>query len=218
MSEVKEEKTGSKKPSVKKGSASSEMVIGAAANQIKKSVDMLKGAVDAVNELGTKAENFQALIAQKEDRVKELDVEFSEKKRAAQVNLDLEIKADENKVVTEVLAKNNEVAINTVELSELKARAERSDAEVKADKDKAVAIATSAMKKDHDNAMLLKDAEFKAKEAENLAQISNLKSQVEMYKAQCASWEKALEQERAAGVERSKAASIGTLNVGQPTK
>lgn len=207
-----------KKAAPKKGNASSELVIGTAANAMKKAHDELKKAVDIVGGLGEKAENFQALIAQKEDRIKEIDVEYAEKKRAASVNLDLEIKADEDAAVKRILAENNQAAVDNAELAELRSRANRSDEAMRSEINKAVGAATSSMKKDHENAIALKDAQFAADKAQDKATIESLNKQVVYLEQQCRSWENALNQERAAGIERAKASAVGTINVAGPAK
>ena len=58
--------------------------------------------------------------------------------------------------------------------------------------------------------------EFEKKEADNKAAITQLTDKVKFLEEQVGYWKEALEEERKAGVERSKASSIGTLNVGTP--
>ncbi len=218
MSKEVEDKTTKTSAPKKKGTVHSEMVLGAAALMIKKSVDSLHAAVDTVSKLSEQAENYQGLIAQKEDRVKELDVEFAEKKRQKDVELQISVRADEDKMVTDILVKHNKVAVDATELTELKASVEKNEKEISDDKAKAIAMATSAMSKDHKNEIALKDSEFKATQAQSVARIESLTSEVTFLRGEVASWKGALDAERSASVERSKANAIGSLNVGTPGK
>lgn len=202
----------------KKGTKESELVIGSAANAIKKSLDDLKKAVDTVSELGTQAENYQALIVQREERIKEIDQEYSEKRRAANVAFDLDMKADQEKAIEEVLSKGSKVAIDDSELTDLRTKAQKNEEEMKREISSAVHAATGSMKKDHDNAMALRAAEVKAEQAENAAKINALTAQVSYLEKENKSWQDALAAERTASVERSKANAIGSINVGGPSK
>jgi hypothetical protein len=216
MSETKTEKKAV--VTSKKGSANTEVVIGSAAQLIKKSVDGLRTAVETVNKLGEQAENYQGLIAQKEARVAELDIEYKEKRRAAEVELEVSIKQDETKVVAAILERQGKIAISQEELVDLRNKSSKGEAEVKAEIQKAVGEVTGRLTKQHESELKLKEAEVKATAAESVAKIQNLEMQVSFLKDQVDSWKNALDAERSASVERSKANAVGSINLGNSGK
>lgn len=218
MSETTKPAESGKAPVKKKGTAATELIIGSAASNIRKSLTALGDAVKTVESLGDKAEEMQGLIAQREDRIKELDVTFAETKRQKQVELDLKVKEDEQKVVNDVLAKNNLVAIPQDELNAIKANLTKATNEMQSEISKAVHSATAAMKKEHEAAAALTAAQNETKEAANKAKLDTFESKVKFLEEQVEMWKGALDAERQAGVERAKASSVGTINVGATGK
>ena len=218
MSETTKPAESGKNPIKKKGTQATEVIIGSAALNIRKSLTALSDAVKTVESLGDKAEEMQGLIAQREDRIKELDVMFAETKRQKTVELDLKVKEDEQKVVNDVLAKNNLVAIPQAELDNIKANLTKATSEMNSEIQKAVGAATSSLKKDHESAVALTAAENKAKEAANTAMLATTESKLKFLEEQVEMWKSALDAERQAGVERAKASSVGSINVGNTGK
>lgn len=218
MSETTKPAESGKPVVKKKGTQATEVIIGSAALNIRKSLAALGDAVKTVESLGDKAEEMQGLIAQREDRIKELDVTFAETKRQKQVELDLKVKEDEQKVVNDVLAKNSLVAIPQAELDNIKANLTKATSEMNSEIQKAVGAATASLKKDHEAAVALTAAENRTKEAANTAMLATTESKLKFLEEQVEMWKGALDAERQAGVERSKASSIGVLNVGNPGK
>lgn len=198
----------------KKGNQATEVIIGAAAANIRKSINELGNAIKTVESLGDKAEEMQGLIAQREDRIKELDVTFAETKRQKQVELDLKVKEDEQAVVSSVLSKNNMVAVPQTELDNLRNDLRKATSEMQAEVSKAVNAATSAMAKEHKAASELIASQNETKEAANKAMLDTLKAQNAFLEQQVEMWKNALDAERQAGVERAKASAVGTINVG----
>lgn len=198
----------------KVNSTTTEAVLGQASASLKKGVIELKAATGVLETLETKAEELTLTIVSKEEKIKELDVVYAEKARQHDVEFGLKVKEDTLKTVKEVLALHKLMTIPEQELEDL--RKGLSDCETEQDtRVKAeVAKASGAIAGNYDQRVKLLEAEYRAKEAGNLARIENLTSQVESYKHSIEEWKGQLDAERKASVERAKAGSIGTLNVG----
>jgi chromosome segregation ATPase len=217
MSKETPENTKVEKPK-KKGTPGTEVIIGSAANVLKKAVDNIKSAVSDVDQLVAKAEEQQGIIAQREERIAELDVEFKEKKRQKDVELEDQLRESKRDTVDKILGEQNLVAIDKVEHAKLTGDIQQIKVEAQNEASRATAIATSNMKKEHENAMALQKAGFERDQAENKAKLDNANSQIEFLREQCKKWEEALNAERQASVERSKANAIGTITVGNTGK
>src|ERR1700747_388440 len=102
-----------------KKSATTELVLGQAAQNITKAVSELNSATEAVNKLSTLGEELTLLVANKEEAIAALEVQYAEKARQADVDLDLSMKANTERVVTSYLNENGKVAIAKAELSSL---------------------------------------------------------------------------------------------------
>jgi hypothetical protein len=198
----------------KKTNATTELVLGQAAQNIKKAVAELVTATEAVKQLESKGEELTLLVANKEEAIATLDIQFKEKERQLNVDLDLSFKAHTDKVVTEYLKSVNKVAVPTSELNDMKKELDTTKANFEATVKKEVAVAVNSVKSNYESDIKLMNAEYKAKEAENLSKIgvlaeknSFLEKQVEQLYAQ-------LNAERSAGIERAKAGSVGSINVG----
>jgi hypothetical protein len=59
------------------------------------------------------------------------------------------------------------------------------------------------------------EMEFKMKEADNIAKLKQNEETITLLKSQIEFLGKQLDAERAAGTERAKSSSVGTINVGQ---
>jgi ABC-type transporter Mla subunit MlaD len=92
-----------KNTTTKKASASTEIVLGQAAQQIAKAVSELNAATSTVGQLVTQAEELTLQVANKESQIADLEVQYAEKARQAEVEFDLNVKANAERVVTEWL-------------------------------------------------------------------------------------------------------------------
>lgn len=198
----------------KTASVSSEIVLGSGIVELKKVLASMDNAHAKFSGLIETAEKLQIEIAAKEDKLKQLDVEQEEKIRANAVLFDLQVKADQNRVVEEVLTAQNKMAVLKVVFESLTQNLESYKTDF-ADKVKHdVDAASRGIAANFENKSKLLEAEYKAKEAGNLAEIAQLNKQVTFLTTELERWKKALDDERAASVERAKASSISTLNVG----
>jgi len=201
-------KTGTRKASV-----STEIVLGQAAQQITKAVAELNSATSSINQLTDKAEELTLLVANKEDAIKALEVEFTEKERQLKVDLDLSFKANTERVVNEYLGSVNQVSISSTELKTLRADLEDAKTNVEAQIKREIGSVASTLKTQYENEIKLIHSENKAIAAENAAKIGTLATQNKFLEEQVTKLYLQLDAERAAGIERAKAGSVGSINV-----
>lgn len=202
-----------KTTTAKKASVSTEIVLGQAAQQITKAVAELNNATASVNQLTSKAEELTLLVANKEEAIKALEVEFTEKERQLKVDLDLSFKANTDRVVNEYLSSVNKVAVSASELSTLKSELEEAKSNTEAQVKREVAAVASSLKSQYENEIKLIHSENKAIAAENAAKIGTLATQNKFLEEQVTKLYLQLDAERAAGIERAKAGSVGSINV-----
>jgi len=199
---------------VKKGTIGTEVIIGQSAVALKKVVGDITAAVGLItDDLVEKAENLSAQIADKEAKIVDLDVEFAEKRRQAEVSLDIALQSNADAKVTSILTSQGKIAVSRVDfdslnntLSSLK---DKFDSEVR----KAEQTAFGIAKKELEQSLKNKDLEFAAKKAQNEAELSQKDAQIKFLNEQVTMWKSALDSERTAGVERAKASSIGAVNI-----
>jgi hypothetical protein len=207
-----------KTPVTKKASASTEIVLGAAAQQVQKAVSELNNATSTINQLASRADELTLLVANKEDAIEALSVAFEEKERQLKVDLDLSFKSNTDKVVTDHLRNNGQVAISSSELETL--RKELTDVKTNLDSQvkREVATVAATLKNQYENEIKLIQSENKAVAAENTAKIGTLATQNKFLEEQVTKLYLQLDAERAAGIERAKAGSVGSINVSGSNK
>lgn len=197
----------------KKASASTEIVLGQAAQQITKAVSELASATNTINKMVEQAEELTLQVANKEEAIISLDVAFAEKERQLKVDLDLSFRANTDRVVNEYLTSVGKTVIPASELSSLRKELD----EVKSNTDglikKEIATVVSSLKSQYENEIKLIHSENKAIAAENAAKIGTLANQNEFLSEQVTKLYLQLDAERAAGIERAKAGSVGSINV-----
>ena len=135
-----------KTTTAKKSSASTEIVLGQAAQQITKAVAELNNATSTINQLTGKAEELTLLVANKEEAIKALEVEFTEKERQLKVDLDLSFKANTDRVVNEYLTSVNQVSISGTELKTLRAELEEAKTSGEAQIKREISTVVSTLK------------------------------------------------------------------------
>lgn len=207
-----------KTTTAKKASVSTEIVLGQAAQQITKAVAELNNATASVNQLTAKAEELTLLVANKEEAIKALEVEFAEKERQLKVDLDLSFKANTDRVVNEYLTSVNKVAVSASELNTLKSELEEAKSNTEAQIKREVSAVASNLKSQYENEIKLIHSENKAIAAENAAKIGTLATQNKFLEEQVTKLYLQLDAERAAGIERAKAGSVGSINVAPSSK
>jgi hypothetical protein len=201
------------KPATKKGSVSTETVLGQAAQQIAKAITELNNATTTVTQLVTKADELSLLVANKEEQIQELQVQYQEKARQAQVEFDLNVKAHAEHVVTQWLTANGKVAVDSTELTDLENELATTKANADAETKRQVASAVASVKSQYENDIKLLHSENKAISVENATKITALVEKNKFLEDQMTKVYGQLDAERTASVERARASSVGSINL-----
>lgn len=211
-------KTGAAGSSAKKATANTEIVLGAAAQQITKAVNELNNACKTISQLTTQSEELTLLVANKEEAITNLETQFSEKERQLKVDLDLSFKSNTERVVTNYLNSVGQTAISTSELNALRTELETVMASTEETVRTEVASAVSRIKTQYEAEIKLLHSDNKAVAAENSAKIGTLTSQNTFLQEQVDKLYEQLNAERQAGIQRAQSSSVGTINLSAPTK
>jgi predicted RNase H-like nuclease (RuvC/YqgF family) len=202
----------------KSSSKTTEMVLGQAAQQITKAVAELNSAVNTVNQLKSEAEELTLLVANKEEEIASLETTYAEKSRQSAVDFELNMKANAEKVVTEVLRASGKEAISSTELKALRQELESVKANADANTKSQVAEVAASLKAQFENDLRFMQSENKAVAAENASRIGVLNEKNSFLESQVAKLYEQLNAERSASIERAKAGAIGNINVGDTNR
>lgn len=202
----------------KKTSVSSEVIFGQAAQQINKAVNELNNATKTVTELVGQIDDLTLQVSNKEAQIADLSVQYAEKARQASVELELNMKSNAEKVVTEYLRENGKEAIFTSELKALRQELETVKANAEKETIRQVAEVTNVLKSQFENDLRFIQSENKAVAAENASKIGVLAEKNKFLEEQVTKLYAQLDAERSAGIERAKAGSIGTITVGDTNR
>lgn len=206
------------KPTTKKATASTELVLGQAAQQITKAVNELVLATGTISKLSEQAEELTLLVANKEEAIALLDVQFNEKERQLSVDLDLSFKSNTDRVVTEYLKSTGKVSIQSVELDSLRQELHDVKSNINDQIKREVNSVVSGVKSDYENSIKLLHSENKAIAAENSSKIIVLAEKNKFLEEQTVRLYAQLDLERQAGIERAKAGAVGSINIGDGTR
>lgn len=201
-----------------KKSATTELVLGQAAQNITKAVTELNTAITSVNKLGELVEGLSLQVANKEEAIVALDVQYAEKERQLQVELDVNFKENTDRVVSAYLTEVGKVAILKSDYLSLQKELADTKAGAETETKKQVAIVSSSMKSQHENEIKLIHSENQNKTIENSAKIGALGEKNTFLEQQVTKLYLQLDAERAAGIERAKAGSVGSINVSSDRK
>jgi len=202
----------------KSSSKTTEMVLGQAAQQITKAVAELNSAVNTVNQLKSEAEELTLLVANKEEEIASLETTYAEKSRQSAVDFELNMKANAEKVVTEVLRASGKEAISSTELKALRQELDSVKANADANTKSQVAEVAASLKAQFENDLRFMQSENKAVAAENASRIGVLNEKNSFLESQVAKLYEQLNAERSASIERAKAGAIGNINVGDTNR
>src|ERR1700748_2372068 len=189
-------------PKNKKTSHTTEVVLGAASSSLRKGITELKEAAEHLESLHLKSDDLQLQVVAKEGQIEELSIAFAEKLRAHEVEFGLKVKENSLKVVEDTLSLHHLVAVPKQELELLKQEVQEWGVKFEDKVNEKVKASSGAIAGTFDQKTKLLEAEYKAKEAQNLASIESLKSQVTSLEGQIAVWKTQLDAERDASVQR----------------
>jgi len=202
----------------KKGTLTTETVLGTAAQQMTKAASEINSAISSLNELTSKAEELTLLVANKESQISELDVQYGEKARQAEVSFEINMKENAEKVINNFLATNGKVSISTDELNSLKKELADTKANTESETKKQVAQVANSLKSQYENDIRFLQSENKAVAAENASKIGVLAEKNKFLEEQVTKLYQQLDAERSASIERAKAGAVGQINVGSESR
>jgi hypothetical protein len=179
-----------------------EVVVGAAAADLKKGIIALGLMMEGINKLPEEVEKLELKISAKRTELTGLEQQFTESERQRTVELDINMKEKGIKA-------EDELATLKKELSDLKAS-------YQSDLKEGVQDARNSLTIEHDNKTALADALHKQNEAQNTAKITGLEFQIEQLKSTNEMLIKQLDAEREAGIKRAEAAKPAPIQIGQP--
>lgn len=177
-----------------------------ASTNLTKVVTAVDQAVAQLKAVATEAENLQATIEEKQAAIKTLDVDFAEKLRAANVDLNLQVKENYKSVVQQYLLDNKLTMLPTDDLNSLKTAVETNTIAGKQEKEAALAELDKTLLSQFTAKIGVIKAEQAAALAEANAKVASLTDKVLFLGNQVRQLLEQLESERQAGVERAKAA------------
>lgn len=198
-----------------KGTAKTEAIIGTAATKLAAAVKSITEAASTAVQLEGQLTDYNLKVSDLEGKIGSLETEYSQKKAEKEFQLGLDYKTDRQKFAEAFLKENNMVAIVVEEDTKLRTEFNALKSEFDQKVNAEIGKARGIMENQYKNQVALNEAEYKAKEAQNLATINQLKAQLEFSEKQAELWKTSLDEERKAGVERAKASAIGQLTVGQ---
>lgn len=207
-------KTEVKKKVAIVGNKTTELIIGNAAMKLSQATKSIEDALKTVTNINSIVEEGTLKVTNLETQIADLELKFKQDKSTKAFELDLEFKKNQEKYVVDYLANKRMLAVSQEEVD----KTNQELTKLRGDFSKEVATevhkATGSMASKHSSEIQILGLEHRNKEAENIATIKQLQEQNKFLTEQVVSWKTALDSERTAGVERAKAASIGTMNVG----
>lgn len=166
--------------------------------------------------LGAGASAQQELInqiAQREADLNQLNVQFNEKQRAAEVKFDLDLKARQAQIVTEVLASQGKTVIDTEALNKLRTDYQALTANYRTELDKEVTEVKRAAAASTAAQIRTKELELQASSASQAAQITSLTEKNTLLQQQVADYKAQIAEDREARVQEAQARGNAVVNV-----
>lgn len=198
------------------GNKTTEVILGSAAAKIQAAVVSLNSAIEVVGKLDEKANESVLQVSNLEDKIGALTQDLANKTAQNKIEVEQAYNADKEAFVDKYLHERKLETIDANELEELKDKVARAEENTANAVRSAVGTAVGIEQSKSASALKIAELGFAAKEAQNTAEINQAKSQIKFLEEQVQMWKGALDDERKAGVERSKAGAVGTINVGQP--
>lgn len=200
----------------KKGNKTTEIIIGTAASKMEAAVKSLLQVAPEISKLQETVNQGTLEVSNLEDKIGGLKQDYTNKVAQNKIEIQQAYDSDAKSFADRWLNTNNMEAIPCDELETIKNELEEATIKVSETVNKAVGAATGSMKKDYDNAIAIQKLEHEKKEANNQAEIVQLKNQVSFLTEQVNHWKTMLDSQVKAETERAKYGQINTLNVGNP--
>jgi hypothetical protein len=202
----------------KKGNKTTELVIGAGASKLMTAVTQLKSVVEVIDQLPAKVQENVLLVSDLEDKIGGLKQQLENQTAQNKIELQQAYDADKQTFVNKWMNDNKMTAVEVSTFTKMEETIEKAEEVLENTVKAEVAKAVNIEKSNSTNALKVMQLEHEKKEASNQAEITQLKQQNKFLEEQMGYWKTALEDERKAGIERSKASAISTLNIGGTTQ
>jgi SpoU rRNA methylase family enzyme len=199
-----ENQTESKKTTAKKGNKTTEIIIGAGASKLTTAVAALSSVVEVINQLPAKVQENVLLVSDLEDKIGVLQQDLKNKTAQNKIEIEQAYEADKEAFVSKWLNENGKTAVASEEYSEMQEKIANFEETLETTVAKEVGKAVGIEKNNSAQALKIKELEFEKKEADNKAEINQLKQQNAFLTQQAEQWKKMLETQIANETERSK--------------
>lgn len=191
-----------------KGTQRSEMVIGTAATKLSAAVKSILEAAQIAPKLEESLTEYNLKVTDLEGKISSLEQEYANKRTQHEIDLGLSYKATQKEFATKFLGENGLIAVVVEEDRKVKDELTALKANFTQEVASEVAAAAGSIKSSYDQTVKVTEAEYKAKEAGNIAKIENLTSQLAFINEQANSWKEQLNSEREANVKKSANSAV----------
>lgn len=200
------------------GTRTSEQIIGTAAAKL---TAASKAALDAwkqVEKIEEAVQTSTLKLTDVEQKISESEVIYQQKLSQQKFDMELAFKTDQVKFCNDYLSTNNLISVRKEDYDKLNQSLTSLQSEFNAKVASEVNSVKETLQRNYENDIKLKESEFNARQAQNTADIDSLTRQLKAANDTAEQWREALVAERQAGVERAKAASIGSVNLSSPSR
>ena len=178
-----------------------------ATTNITRASESLTTAYENLKSLASQAEDLDVTIAGKNKAIEELDVEFDNRFRQAEVDLSIKVKQGVKTVVDEYLTSNNLEALDATEVARLKNVEKTVTQQAEKDKTAALVQQDKALRTEFTSAVEVLKAQQNAALAEANANNKSLQDKVDFLTKQVQDLFNQLSEQRQADIDRVKAAN-----------
>lgn len=191
-----------------KGTQKSEAILGTASVKLGTGVKALEEVVETISKLPQQIADNLLIISDQENKIDEQALELKNSIAQNKIELGQAYESDKQGFVEVWLKENEKVAIDQSEFEELREELSEAEKATEAAVKREVAIVTNTLTRNFESAKKEYELTYAAKEAQNLAALSQKDEKISFLEKQVAAWQKALEDEREASIKRAQASSI----------
>lgn len=184
-------------------------VLSKGATDMVKAINLLRSSTLGLEAMKNELTNIDYELTEKRVELDKLTVALDETERQRLIDIDLKAREKMTSHIDAFLLETNRISMNKERYEHLLNLDLKFEDEVR----KITSESNNRARSEYTNALALKEAEFKAKEAENNAQLKSYEGQLVAAKNEAKMWQDQLNSERAASIERAKASSIGSVNI-----
>lgn len=197
-----------KKTVAPKGTKTSEVILGTAVGKLNAGMKALSDMMGGIDKLEERVNENILIISDQEDKIAAKALEL--KNAVAQNKIELQQAYETNKAefAMQWMKDNGYALISVEELNGLKADLASATSDTEATIKKEVSAAAGAITAKYNSEKREQELQFLAKEAQNVAALSQKDEKIKFLEEQVVSWRNALDKERDASVQRAQAGAI----------